>query len=104
MVIDTFPQYRLWKSSLLRYLQQQFPLRVNEIEVKVSRNDKAFVGRTDNAVGTRHCLSPQDPREVDPGTDTAPNPFLVLIDTSVYQAQRNYILKYVCYRPESDDD
>ena len=40
MVIDTFPQYRLWKRSLLDYLKQQFPSYSNDISVEVSLDDK----------------------------------------------------------------
>ncbi|KAJ4327750.1 hypothetical protein N0V84_001859 [Fusarium piperis] len=64
MVIDTFPQYRLWKSKLLEYLRQQFPAYSDAISVEVSINDKTFVERIDKGEGARHCLSPHDPPEV----------------------------------------
>ncbi|KAJ3462163.1 hypothetical protein FSOLCH5_002131 [Fusarium solani] len=69
MVIDTFPQYRLWKRSLLDYLKQQFPSYSNDISVEEH--------------GTVYRLT---------------------IPQKLTSAQRNHILKYVCYRPESDDD
>ncbi|RSL49749.1 hypothetical protein CEP54_012281 [Fusarium duplospermum] len=33
MVIDRFPQYRLWKSKLLEYLREEFPESSSEISV-----------------------------------------------------------------------
>ncbi|RTE84503.1 hypothetical protein BHE90_000868 [Fusarium euwallaceae] len=69
MVIDTFPQYRLWKSSLLGYLKQQFPTYSNDISVEEH--------------GTVYRLT---------------------IPQKLTPAQRNYILNYVRYRPDSDDD